>query len=94
MKYVRFWCICEVGASFLSALRSFHRFTSAHHPPALGRGRTLERRCGLWTRLVKHQHPIFIEELLAHPLPQAYLTCLRRKAAARPAAVHTPATMG
>jgi hypothetical protein len=54
----------------------------------------LERRCGLWTRLVKHQHPIFIEELLAHPLPQAYLTCLRRKAAARPAAVHTPATMG
>jgi hypothetical protein len=35
-----------------------------------------------------------IEELLAHLLPQAYVTCLRSKVAARPAAVHTPATMG
>ncbi|MBZ5670381.1 MAG: hypothetical protein LAO04_11700 [Acidobacteriia bacterium] len=35
-----------------------------------------------------------IEELLAHPLPQAYVAYLRSKVAMRPAGGHTPATIG
>ena len=35
-----------------------------------------------------------IEELLVHPLPQAYLTYLRSKLTPRPAAGRTPATIG
>jgi hypothetical protein len=35
-----------------------------------------------------------IEELLAHPLPQAHVAYLRSKAAPRPAAGHTRATLG
>ena len=35
-----------------------------------------------------------IEELLVHPLPQAYVAYLRSKVTPRPAAGHTPATIG
>jgi hypothetical protein len=41
-----------------------------------------------------HYFSLVIEELLAHPLPHAYVAYLRSKVAMRPAAGHTPATLG